>query len=72
MTTGEFKNLFNDCYQTGPNILTIERNVYERLAQVNYCFDNDLLMLIIISFTDQYNSLDDFSKEFYRVKIILL
>ena len=68
MTQQEVKNLFKNCYQLSINTLVQERNLYNRPIQASYHFTDNKLMVIVVSFKDDFTSLKAFSDAFYKVQ----
>ncbi len=68
MTQQDVNEIFDDCYQFSNDTLMHERTYADRLVQVSYHFSDDRLMLIIVTFKDEFSSLEEFSDVFYRVQ----
>ncbi len=68
MTQQEVKNLFNNCSQLNTNILVHERNLYDRPIQASYHFTDNRLMIIVVSFQDEFRSPKEFADAFYKVQ----
>ncbi|MDP3012595.1 MAG: hypothetical protein Q8M92_00030 [Candidatus Subteraquimicrobiales bacterium] len=68
MTQQEVKNLFGNISQLNTNILVQERNLYDRPIQASYHFTDNRLMIIVVSFKDDFRSLKEFADAFYKVQ----
>lgn len=68
MTQQEVKNLFNDCSKLNANTLVQERNLYGRPIQASYHFEDNRLMIIVVTFKDEFRSLQEFAGAFYEVQ----
>lgn len=68
MTQQEVKNLFDNISQLNSNILVQEKNHYDRPIQASYHFTDNKLMIIVVSFRDNFRSLKEFADAFYKVQ----
>lgn len=68
MTQQEVKNLFSNMSQLNPNMLVQDRTLYDRPIQASYHFTDNRLMIIVVSFKDNFTSLKEFSDAFYKVQ----
>ncbi len=68
MTQQETKNLFDSYYKLDTNTLAQARKLYDRPVQASYHFTNNRLMIIVVTFQDEFRSLEEFSDAFYKVQ----
>jgi hypothetical protein len=72
MTQQDLRNTLSGLYQLDANTLAQTRVLYDRSIQESYHFKsedfNNRLWLIVVSFTDEFQSPDQFSTAFYRVQ----
>lgn len=68
MTREEVKNLFNNISQLNSNTLVHEKSLYDRPIQASYHFTDNRLMIIVVSFKDNFRSPKEFSDAFYKVQ----
>lgn len=68
MTQQEVKNFFNNCRQLDANTLIQARNLYDRPIQASYHFKDNRLMMIVVSFLDEFRSPEEFADAFYKVQ----
>jgi len=68
MTQQEVRELFDDIEQFDSDILARQTTLYGRPVQVTYHFSDKYLSLIVASFQEQFNSLDEMSTAFYETQ----
>jgi len=68
MTQQEVKNLSNNYSQLNNNILVQEKTLYDRPVQVSYHFRDNRLMIIVISFKDNFRSPKELSNAYNKVQ----
>lgn len=68
MTQQDVNEIFDDCYQLSSDTLAHERIYCYRPVQVSYHFTDNRLMIIIVTFKDEFSSLEEFFKAFYKVQ----
>ncbi len=68
MTQQDVNETFDDCYQLSSDTLAHEMFYCDRPVQVSYHFTDDRLFIIIVTFNDEFSSLEEFSEAFYRVQ----
>lgn len=69
MTQQDVNTILDDLYQLSDDTLAHERIYYERPVQVSYHFRlDDRLSIIVVTFKDEFSSLEKFSEAFYKVE----
>ena len=68
MTQLEVKKLFKNLSQLDANTLAKKSALYDRPMQATFHFKNDRLNIIVVSFMDNFLSLNEFADDFYKVQ----
>lgn len=68
MTQQEIRELFDNVEQFDSDILARQTTLYGRSIQASYHFSDGRLMQIVVSFKEQFDSLDEMSAVFYQTQ----
>ena len=68
MTQQEVWSLFNDARLSDAQTLVQARSLYDRPIEASYQFEGDRLYVIVVSFQDEFGSLNELVDAFYQIQ----